>query len=150
MVNRYLFAGLSALALAPAAVAQSFTVTLAVVEKADREQQTLAVKQTLTRFEAVTREVEVVIDGRIVKRRVTEMVPVTAEVMMTLHLKGMKGYTGDGKAIGEKDLWDRLKAGSAVVLGDERLLRPPFAGTFRAEALLLIGPAPAAPAPEKR
>jgi hypothetical protein len=51
----------------------------------------------------------------------------------------MKAHTGDGKPIAEKDLFARVKKGSVVVMGDDRLLRPPFRGIFRDDVVLLIG-----------
>ena len=94
MSQRSFFAALSVLALALPAQAQSVTFTLTVVDKADAAQQTLAIKQSLTRFEPVTREVEVVIDGQVVKRQITEMVPVQVEVVSTIQVRGMKGQPG--------------------------------------------------------
>lgn len=131
------------------ALAQAVTTTVTVVEKADREGQTLVIKQTITEYQTVTKQVVAVVNGQNQVREVTEAVPVLRERLVTIAVKGLKGYSGDGKALADKDLWDRLRAGSAVVLGDERLLRPPFNKTFRPEAVLLLNSAPT-PAPMPR
>jgi hypothetical protein len=147
MPRRNLWAVLTVLALAPAAPAQSIQATFVTVEKADRANGTLVAKGTFLEYRAVTERIVVTVNGQNQVREVVKTVPVEKTTTITLPLKGMKGYSGDGKAVAEKELWERLKPGVTVVLGDVRLARPPFVNLFRPEALLLLGDLPAAAAP---
>jgi hypothetical protein len=141
------------LAAAAAARAQSAPLTLAVVEQADREQQVLVIREVVTENRPVTREVTVVVNGRLETRTVTENVPVQREQQRELSLKEVRAYDGDGKALEGDALWDRLRRGAVIVSGDVRLLQLPLGKVFRPEAVLLVEvpprPATAVPAPKE-
>lgn len=145
MVTRTAWTVLALLGAAAAASAQSLAPTVAVLHQADRERNSVVIKTTLLERQPVTKRVRVEVNGRVEEQTVTELVAVSREVIQTLFFKEIRGYSGDGKELPAKELWQRLRPNAVVVLGDERLLRAPFNGVFRPEVILLLSKAPTAP-----
>jgi len=148
MSHRNVWAVLAVLGSALTAFGQSTPITLSVVHQADRDQQTIVVRQTVTEYRAVKQQVSVNVNGKVETREVIVMVPEVKEVLTTMSLKGVKAYSGDGKEIEDKQLWERLKPGAVLVWGDARLLQPPFDKAFRPEVVLLVNKA--APPPDAK
>jgi hypothetical protein len=148
MSRRNVCAVLAVLVLALTAYAQSVPITLAVVEKADRNQQAVTVKQVIMEYRNQTQTIQVNVNGKTEERQITVVVPVLTERLVTIALKDARAHSGDGKALGEKELWERVKPGAVVVFGDQRLLQAPFSKVFRPEAVLLVGRDIATPQPK--
>jgi hypothetical protein len=145
MLRRGVSAVVVLLGTALAACGQSVPLTLMKIDEVDRKGGTIQVKLNQIQHRQVTRQVQENVNGQVVVRNVTEKVPVTVTVTMTLPLANFRPHTGDGKPLDAKQLRERLRPGVVVVVGGEELLQPQFRAVFRPEALLLVekkGPAP--------
>jgi hypothetical protein len=89
----------------------------------------------------VTREIAVVVDGKTVKRTVTEaqLVPVTE--LQAVPLKDVRAWTGDGKPLDADALARRLEKQTPVLISrDGRPLSAAYRALVRDDAIILALP----------
>lgn len=138
----------------------SLPPSLKIVAEVDRDRGNFVFVETVTRFVEVTKEVEVMQNGMVFKRTVTESVPVMEMRMVAHAIKDNRFMTAGGKKIAPDDVLNRLKKGAVVAVSGNNV--PPaaaFLQALNAETIVInptrvqgdfIPPPPPPPPPPKK
>jgi hypothetical protein len=138
MMRSILVASVAVLATAAVVSAQGTAVTVAVLDKADREREQITIRSQVTEMVPVTKEIVVVINGKNETRTITEYASIMREMEVNITLTAHDAFTADGKRLDKQALWQRLQPKTVVVLGSETLLQPHVRQVFRENVILLV------------
>jgi hypothetical protein len=87
-----------------------------VVTSVDAAKGQIQFKETVTKVVPVQKEIDVNVNGQIMKQVITEYVSVLEERSYVVEVANARVITPDGKKIANDDIWKRVKAKNVVVL----------------------------------
>jgi hypothetical protein len=87
-----------------------------MVVNADKAKGTIVFQEIVLRTVIVEREVEEIVNGQAVKRKVQVPETVAVQELVAIKVGAGKVITPDGKQVSNEDLWKRLKKGIVVVV----------------------------------